>query len=106
MIDWILVAMLQGGITNSPDVGIVGIRLNASHTITHVYSDGPAEAVGLKKGDRFVAVGSKKWDELMGLPGTSVTVKVKRGKEILEFTLVRKDVLEFHNPELERKHLR
>ncbi len=81
----------------------IGIRVflhseTSDMTIFEVMTGSPAESAGLQKGDIIHAVNGKPYselqyegayDELLGEAGTSVEVSVKRGDEILDFTLNR-----------------
>lgn len=85
-----LATVLQGQVSNVEDIGVIGIRVNKLwDTISVVHPGTPAEKAGLLKGDQILTVDGK-WDgEIDGKPGTSVTLKIRRGRQILEFSIER-----------------
>ena len=88
---------LQG---NFDGIGIQFNMLNDTLYVVQVISGGPSEKVGLKSGDRIImvndtliaGVGMKNTDimsRLRGKKGTVVRIQVKRGNELIPFTIVR-----------------
>lgn len=83
--------------------GGVGIRfalIRDTLCVTNVVPNSPSERVGVKAGDRIIAIGKKNiagkkitTDKIMGLlkgeEGTSVTVSILRGKQVLKKKIVR-----------------
>src|SRR4030042_4070218 len=83
----------------------IGIQFNLLHDsiiVIEPISGGPSEKVGLRAGDRIIAINGEKVtgigipttgvrDRLMGPKGTSVNLNIfrKSEKEILDFTIVR-----------------
>ena len=71
---------------------------NEEAVVNQVFKDSPAEKAGMKVGDIFHEVNGKsakgkdlEWlsDEIRGEEGTDVEIKVKRGEEILSFSVTR-----------------
>jgi len=76
---------LSGGVNYTEDLGVIGIRRNVlTNEIAVVHKDTPAEAAGLKKGDKIVST-----EEISGRPGTTVTLVVKRDGKLLTFVIER-----------------
>lgn len=95
-----LAMTLQGQATFKDDIGVIGIRRNVlSDVITRVHPDTPAQAAGLLVGDKILWV---EGGEIDGQPGTVVTIRVKRGKEIIVFKIERQAVSEL--PQLNRSN--
>ncbi|MBR3943416.1 MAG: S41 family peptidase [Clostridia bacterium] len=74
---------------------------NKDAIVNQVFKDSPAEKAGMKQGDVFYEVNGKsavgkdlEWlsGEIRGEEGTDVEIKVKRGDEILSFTVTRAKV--------------
>lgn len=86
---WFLVALaLQGNISNQ--YGRVGIKVGTTGRITHVYNHSPAYLAGLQEGDKVLEADGRKGYKLVdGIAGTDARLKVRRGKEILFFTIPR-----------------
>ena len=90
MFDLIVAMVLQGQISNTEDIGVIGVRVNVlSDTISKVHPNTPAEQVGLQKGDKIVSVDGNPFGEVTGPPDTDVTLKIKRGKEVFTVTVRR-----------------
>ena len=85
----------------------IGIQISANYatqicTITRVFKNGPAEGVGMRKGDILYRVGEDLYvnadnlqdavDIMRGTPGTPVDVTFLRNGEELTFTIVRATV--------------
>lgn len=102
----LLALILTGSVskTNIQNTGIIGVRLNAfSGGIVKVHDYSPAAIVGMQKKDVVIEVNGKKRHNVpLGQPGSVVVVKVQRKKEILEFVLVRVDVAELHDKQLNK----
>lgn len=88
---------LEGGFFG---IGIQFTILHDTLTVVSVVPGGPSEKVGLHAGDRIIAVDGdeivgKKLSNtevrkrLKGEKGTAVNVKVSRGKELLDFRIIR-----------------
>lgn len=81
---------LQGYVSNIDDIGVIGVRINVlSDSIAVVHPGTPAEEAGIQKGDRIVSVNGNPFGEITGPPESLVTIKVKRGKEYIEFKVRR-----------------
>ncbi len=84
---------------NAVGIGIlVTYREDGYIDILRVFEDAPASEAGLQSGDVIIAVGGKDVAEMgyndstaaiQGEPGTQVTVTVRRGEELLDFTATR-----------------
>lgn len=84
------------GITIEPEVESLGIPIIA------VTKNGPAESAGILPGDYIVTAEGQSTagmtnDDLAaiirGKEGTNVTIQIRRGEEILEFTIMRASIL-------------
>ena len=77
-------------------IGVGIIQYGEDIIVMTVYKDSPAESAGIKPEDIIVKVDGKEpattdeaVDMITGEAGTKVTVTVKRGDELLDFTLTR-----------------
>ncbi|GHU71715.1 peptidase S41 [Clostridia bacterium] len=83
-------------------VQILANAVDNSLTIVRVFPDSPAEAVGIRSGDKIIQVDDlpvtafemNQAVEIMrgGPAGTTVEVKIKRGEEEIPFTVTRGDI--------------
>lgn len=81
---------LQGHVSNIEDIGVIGVRIHVlSDTVSEVHPGTPAEEAGILKGDRIVSVDGNPFGEITGPPESLVTLKIKRGKEYIEFKVRR-----------------
>ena len=95
-----LAMTLQGEVTYKDDIGVIGIRRNVlSDIITKVHPDTPAQYAGLLVGDRILWV---EGGEIDGPPGTIVTIRIRRGREVIVFKIERQAVSEL--PQLNRSN--
>ncbi|MBI4677969.1 MAG: PDZ domain-containing protein [Elusimicrobia bacterium] len=81
--------------------GIIGITLGLKDSdliAGSVFPGGPADKAGMKPGDKILAIDARKThgisvslaqDNIGGKPGTLVVLKVRRGKRLLKFPLIR-----------------
>lgn len=65
--------------------GGIGIG-SRGDVLTEVYAGYPAERAGLLVGDVINPIGTR---DITGTPGTSVTLRVARGKRVFQITIVR-----------------
>jgi carboxyl-terminal processing protease len=84
--------------------GGIGIQIsikNNALTVISPIDDTPAFRAGIQPGDRIVEINSNKTDSLdmrdaiarlRGVPGTPVSIKILRGAEFKDFTLVREEI--------------
>ena len=91
MISLIISFFLIFNLSLESSPGRVGVRINAwTDKILYVYPGSPADTAGLKAGDKIVEVKDEYGkSDIPGPSGTLVTIKVKRHKEILIFTIER-----------------
>lgn len=102
---------LRGGA--STGLGVVGIKFVQSIAggaveIVQIYKNSPAELSGLRVNDKLLAIDGhpigkinikQVQKKVIGIPGTPVTLTVKRGPEIFSVELERADIDMVGNPE-------
>jgi len=71
--------------------GRIGIKFGKDQVITEVVNGGPGSNAGLRVGDKIISVDGSTPDvsKIRGIPGTTLILKVNRGGEVLQFTLIR-----------------
>ncbi len=90
--------------TFNGQMGVVGLYAENKDrrvVVSIVFPGGAAEAAGLKPGDEILAIDGTPLDQasdssetgllLRGAPGSRVQITARRGEEVLEFALVRKE---------------
>lgn len=103
IIELLLCGMLEGSAvkTNKPGLGILGIRINsATRKIIKVHDRGAAKEAGLVAGDKILWVYENNNKLRPGDPGDEVKLTILRKNDTFDVTLVRKDVREMENKEL------
>lgn len=84
--------------------GGIGIQISVKDGVLTVISpieDTPAHRAGILPGDRIIEINSNKTDSLnlrenisrlRGEPGSSVSIKIRRGEEFRDYTLTREEI--------------
>lgn len=95
LLSLVLAVTLQGGVSTSDGIGVVGIRVDhrlfQRDVVSIVYHGSPAEKAGMKVGDEIYLVNSHEWGEVTGPPGTDVSIVIERGPDEIEFLMERVD---------------
>jgi C-terminal processing protease CtpA/Prc len=84
VVNFWIAAILSGGVSQTDEPGRVGLTWNAfTHSVIRVYKDGPADRVGIRRGDKITSLLPE------GPAGSLVTITLIRNGQELTFEVER-----------------
>jgi C-terminal processing protease CtpA/Prc len=98
----LIAAMLAGVVAKTNTIGIIGVRTGLNNTISLVHPGSPCERY-LRRGDRIVAIdGQRSKTDTKGVPGSTITLTIKRGATEFTIKVHRIAVQDLHDKSLNK----